>query len=128
MLTSDLGRQHETPVWHGHVAADPLVRVDMAVESRAAVERRGATDYTLKTYPGLAHSVHPQEIADVSAFLQKALPPDDSCRIKLKDPGEMSVRELKAAIAKAGLGRRTVGLMEKREFVDLLRQHRDGKL
>lgn len=117
-----------TPIWHGHGEADPLVRLQAANESKEAVTGKGATDYTMKTYAGLAHSVNPQEVSHVLAFLQKVLPPDDSCKIKLKDPGEMSVKELKAGIAKAGLSRKAVGLMEKREFVDLLRQHRDGKL
>ncbi len=117
-----------TPIWHGHGAADPLVRPQAAKESEEGVKKLGATNYTLKTYPGLAHSVNPQEIGDVLTFLLGVLPPDDGCRIKLKDPGEMSVKELKGAIAKAGLGRRAVGFMEKREFVDLLRQHREGKL
>jgi len=116
-----------TPIWHGHGAADPLVRMEAAQESKKVVTERGATDYTFKSYAGLAHSVNPQEISDVLAFLQRVLPPDNTCKIKLKDPGEMSVKELKGAIAKAGLGRQAVGLMEKREFVDLLRQHRGGK-
>jgi hypothetical protein len=39
----------------------------------------------------------------------------------------MSVKELKAAIRKAGLNRKAVGLMEKHEFVKLLQEHREGK-
>ena len=46
-------------------------------------------------------------------FLAKTLPPDDSCKIKLKDPKDMSIKELKAAIRKAGLGSKAVGLMER---------------
>mmetsp|Transcript_15732 Transcript_15732/g.34056 ORF Transcript_15732/g.34056 Transcript_15732/m.34056 type:complete len:153 (+) Transcript_15732:52-510(+) len=117
-----------TPIWHGHGAADPLVRMEAAKESQSVVTERGASNYTLETYAGLAHSVNPREISDVLVFLQKVLPPDDTKYIKLKDPGDMSVKELKGAIAKAGLGRHALGLMEKREFVDLVRQHREGKL
>ena len=40
----------------------------------------------------------------------------------------MSVKELRGAIAWAGLGRMAVGLAEKLEFVNLLRRHREGKL
>ena len=105
-----------------------MVKLEAARESQSEVQKRGATDYELKVYPGLPHSVNPQEIADVGAFLSRVLPPDDSCKVQLKDPGEMSIKELRGAIAKAGLGRQVVGLMEKREFVDLLKQHRDGKL
>ena len=105
-----------------------MVRLENAEESKSTVMEKGATDYILKTYAGLAHSVNPSEIGDVLVFLQKVLPADDSCKIQLKDPSEMSVKELKAAIAKAGLGRQAVGLMEKKEFVDLVKRHRDGKL
>jgi len=118
----------KTPIFHGHGEGDPLVRLENAEESKSTVMEKGATDYTLKTYAGLAHSVNPTEISDVLQFLLKVLPPDDSCKIQLKDPSEMSVKELKAAIAKAGLGRQAVGLMEKKEFVDLVKKHRDGKL
>lgn len=121
---------HDTPIWHGHGAADPLVRITAANESQSAVKAKGATNYTLKTYPGLAHSVNPQEIGDVLSFLQQILPPggEGEFKVKLKDPSEMSVKELKGAISKAGLGRLALGLMEKREFVELLQKHRDGKL
>mmetsp|Transcript_15608 Transcript_15608/g.25636 ORF Transcript_15608/g.25636 Transcript_15608/m.25636 type:complete len:286 (+) Transcript_15608:160-1017(+) len=119
----------DTPIWHGHGEADPLVRITAANESQSAVQAKGATDYTLKTYPGLAHSVNPQEIGDVLSFLQKVLPfGEGDFKVKLKEPSEMSVKELKGAISKAGLGRLAVGLMEKGEFVELLQKHRDGKL
>eukprot|EP00579_Thalassiosira_antarctica_P006336 CAMPEP_0201881206 /NCGR_PEP_ID=MMETSP0902-20130614/11576_1 /ASSEMBLY_ACC=CAM_ASM_000551 /TAXON_ID=420261 /ORGANISM="Thalassiosira antarctica, Strain CCMP982" /LENGTH=285 /DNA_ID=CAMNT_0048409353 /DNA_START=6 /DNA_END=863 /DNA_ORIENTATION=- len=118
----------DTPIWHGHGSVDPLVKMNMAKESVEKVKERGATNYTLKTYAGLAHSVNPQEVSDVLAFLQTVLPPDESCRIKLKDPSEMSIKELKGAIAKAGLGRKALGFSEKREFIDLVRDYRLGKL
>ncbi|KAL7531010.1 hypothetical protein ACHAXR_003803 [Thalassiosira sp. AJA248-18] len=119
-----------TPIWHGHGQVDPLVKMEAAKESQSTVTERGATNYKFTPYPGLAHSVNPQEIADVLNFLQKVLPPtdDESCKIKLKDPSEMSIKELKGAIAKAGLGRQALGFSEKREFIDLVRSHREGKL
>jgi lysophospholipase-2 len=117
-----------TPIFHGHGAVDPLVRIDAAKESQTHVTGVGAKDYNLKIYEGLAHSANPQEIADVLAFLQKCLPKTDECYMKLKDPSEMSVKELKAAIQKAGIGRKAVGLMEKSEFVELLKNHRAGRL
>ena len=40
----------------------------------------------------------------------------------------MSVKELKAAIRKAGLASKAVGLMEKSEFIKLAQDHRAGKL
>ncbi|KAL7549483.1 hypothetical protein ACHAWF_012750 [Thalassiosira exigua] len=117
-----------TPIWHGHGTADMMIPLAVAQETERTAKRLGATNYTLKAYQGLAHSCNPQELLDVAGFLAKVIPHDESCRVQLKDPGEMSVKELKGAIAKAGLGRQAVGLMEKREFVDLLRRHREGKL
>mmetsp|Transcript_7104 Transcript_7104/g.13235 ORF Transcript_7104/g.13235 Transcript_7104/m.13235 type:complete len:283 (+) Transcript_7104:161-1009(+) len=117
-----------TPIWHGHGEVDPLVKMQFALESERVAKRMGATNYTFKSYAGLAHSVNPAEITDVLSFLEKVLPPDDSCRIKLKDPSEMSIKELKGAIAKGGLGRLAIGLYEKREYVDLVRRHQEGKL
>ena len=118
-----------TPIFHGHGTLDPLVKLEAANESQSTlIEQHGATNYTLKTYQGLAHSINPQELADVLDFLRKVLPPNEECRIKLKDPRDMSIKELKAAIGKAGLGNRAVGFMEKREFVELLQSFRQGKL
>ncbi|KAL7474173.1 hypothetical protein ACHAWX_000019 [Stephanocyclus meneghinianus] len=74
----------------------------------------------------MAHSANPQEVANVLAFLQKCSPPNNECKIKLT---EMSIKELKAAIQKARIGSKAVvGLMEKSEFVALLRNYRAGKL
>ena len=84
--------------------------------------------HTLHTYPGMGHSVCPQELADVLKFLQQVLPPNDDYCVKPKDPKEMSVKELKQAIRDEGLASKAVGLMEKSEFVRLLVDHRAGKL
>ena len=116
----------DTPILHCHGEADPMVQYVMAKKSKEHVAERGATNYEIKGYPGLVHSVSPEEIADVMAFLTRVLPPDDSCRVRLKDPSDMSVKELKAAIRKAGLGSKAVGLMEKSEFIKLLEEHRRG--
>jgi lysophospholipase-2 len=119
-----------TPIWHGHGTIDPLVKIEAAKESQSTLmTQHKVTNYTLQSYPGLAHSINPQELSDVLTFLRKVLPPNDTYKIKLKDPVDMSIKELKAAISKAGLGHRAVGFMEKREFVELLRQFRQqGKL
>jgi len=117
----------DTPVLHCHGMSDPMVPFGMAEKSRDKAIEKGATDYKLEGYAGLQHSVCPQEIADAAQFLSRILPPDDSCKIQLKDPSEMSVKELKEAIRKAGLGSKAVGLMEKAEFVKLVKDHREGK-
>ena len=118
-----------TPIFHGHGESDPLIKVEYARESREMVTNgKGATDYRLVTYPNLAHSIAPKEISDLLSFIQKVLPPDDTYKIRMKDPRDMSVKELKSEIAKAGLGRLALGFSEKNEFIDLLKNHRDGKL
>lgn len=116
-----------TPILHCHGSADPMVIFDMAKKSKQHVLELGVKEYELKSYAGLVHSVNVEEIADVLTFLQRVLPDDGSCKVKLKDPSEMSVKELKAGIKKAGLGSKAIGFMEKSEFVKLLKDHREGK-
>ena len=43
--------------------------------------------------------------------------------IPMKNPSEMTIKELKNAIINAGLGTKAVGLIEKQEFIDLLNNH-----
>ena len=117
-----------TPIFHAHGAVDPLVQITAAKESQSHVTEKGAKNYTLEIYEGLAHSANPKEIGDVLNFMIKCLPPSEEVKIKLKDPSEMSVKELKVAIQKAGIGSKAVGFSEKSEFIDLLRNHRAGKL
>jgi lysophospholipase-2 len=124
-ITSGL---EDTPILHCHGSQDPVVVYSLAELSKNAMtEMKGATNYELKSYP-VQHTVSMDEIAEMERFLQQCLPPDDSCKIKVKDPKEMSVKELKATIKKAGLSNKAVGFMEKSEFVKLVQDHRDGKL
>jgi lysophospholipase-2 len=116
----------DTPIWHGHGSSDPMVTLQVAEKSREMVLSKGATKYELKSYSGMQHTVSMEEIGDLKEFLVSVLPPDDTCKVQLKDPSEMSVKELKAAIRKAGLGSKAVGLMEKKEFIQLLEEHRGG--
>lgn len=123
----------DTPILHCHGEADPMVQIGMARRSQEVLTGdKGAKDYRLKTYPGLVHSVNPEEVAEVLSFLGTVLPKDgdnmDEWKVKLKDPIDMSVKELRETIRKAGLGRKAVGFMEKSEFVKLIQEHRDGKL
>lgn len=62
----------DTPIFMAHGTADPVVVLPRAEESRAALEALG---YRVQwhTYP-MPHSVHPREIADISAFLRQVLP------------------------------------------------------
>lgn len=118
----------DTPILHCHGSQDPVVAYPMAeLTKKALKETKGATKYELKTYP-IQHTVNMDEIAEMERFLQSVLPPDDACKIKVKNANEMSVKELKAAIKKANLSSKAVGFTEKSEFVRLLQDHRDGKL
>lgn len=62
----------DTPIFMAHGTADPVVVLSRAEASRQALEALG---YKVQwhTYP-MPHSVHPQEIADISRFLQQVLP------------------------------------------------------
>ncbi|MFZ2738679.1 MAG: carboxylesterase [Burkholderiaceae bacterium] len=63
-----------TPIFMAHGLADPVVLLARAEESRAALEGLGYP-VQWQTYP-MPHSVHPQEISDISSFLQKVLAPN----------------------------------------------------
>lgn len=119
--------QPETPVLHCHGTQDAVVAYAMADKSFAHLKEKGVTKCELKSYP-IGHTVSPDEIKDVLGFLMTHLKDDESCKITLKDPTEMTVKELKAAIRKAGLLQKAAGFMEKQEFVRLLQDHRSGKL
>ena len=41
----------------------------------------------------------------------------------LKNPSEMTIKELKAAIVNSGLASKATGMIEKQEFINLLNQH-----
>jgi len=115
-----------TPIFHGHGTSDPMVMYTMATKTQATLQSMGVSDYVLKPYQGVQHTISQQEIRDVMEFLKKKLPEDKNQCVRVKDPGEMSVKELKAAIRNAGLGSRAVGLMEKSEFVKLVREYRES--
>jgi lysophospholipase II len=117
----------EVPVLHCHGTQDMLVNYSLAQKSKNKVQESGVKSYTIKSYP-IGHTVDMKELTDVIHFLKGILPPDDTCKIQLKDVQDMSVKELREAIRKAGLSSKAVGLMEKPEFVRLLQDHRDGKL
>jgi lysophospholipase-2 len=118
-------KQTDTPVWHGHGKMDPLVQYGMAEKTKSKLTEMGLKNYSLNSYP-IPHTVSPSELGDVMKVLKEILPFDESMKITLKDPKNMSVKELKAAIRKAGLN--ALGLMEKSEFVKLVQDHRDGKI
>ena len=83
--------------------------------------------HELKPWQGVQHAVMPEEIGDWIKLHVRVLPPDGhDFKMKLKEPTEMSTKELTEAILNAGLGSKAVGLMEKSEFIKLVQDHRNS--
>jgi len=61
----------KTPIFMAHGTMDPVVVLQRGEDSRNALSALGHP-VQWHTYP-MQHSVHPQEIADISAFLQRVL-------------------------------------------------------
>ncbi len=75
-LANSLGSERtpanqQTPIFMAHGLVDTVVVLARAEESRSALEDLGYP-VQWQTYP-MPHSVHPQEIADISDFLQQVL-------------------------------------------------------
>jgi len=116
-----------TPIFHGHGTSDPMVIYSNAQKSKQYMLQHGVTSYELKPYQGMQHTLIPEEIADWMKFCVRVLPPDGhGFKIKLKEPTQMTVKELKEAIRNAGLASKAVGLMEKSEFIKLVQDHRNS--
>jgi hypothetical protein len=113
-----------TPTLHCHGTQDPMVRFDMAQKTEAALKEAGHSKYEMKTYP-IQHTLSQEEIVDAVKFLQEIVPADPTCDIVPKAAEEMSVKELKEAIRKGGLGRQAVGLTEKSELVKLVKDSQE---
>ncbi|MGW6007187.1 alpha/beta hydrolase [Oerskovia enterophila] len=60
------------PVFFGHGDADQVIAPDATVRTSAWLPQH--TDVTEVVYPGLPHSISAEELADVSAFLERVLP------------------------------------------------------
>lgn len=60
-----------TPIFMGHGTQDPVVPLQLAQASKAALERRGY-EVEWHTWP-MAHNVHPEEVEAISAFLGRVL-------------------------------------------------------
>jgi len=108
-------------VLHQHGTADPLVQFTWAEQTRDALLGMGLTNYKLEPYREMVHTVRPEELESGLKFLMEILPPKESA--PLKAIAEMSVGELKAAIQKAGLGEQAAGLLEKKDYVELLEKN-----
>lgn len=102
--------QQATPILVCHGTQDAVVSYSLAEKSHALLQSKGVTNCEFKSYP-IGHTVSPEEIKDVLTFLMKHVPHDESCKITLPEPSTMSVKELKAAIRKAGLMEKAKGFM-----------------
>ncbi len=74
----------------------------------------------------MPHSVDERVIRQVHSFIESKLPHSAEYLVPLRNPSDMSIKELKSAIREAGLSRQAEGLFEKSEFVQLLQQYYDS--
>ena len=99
MLT-DSGR--DTPVLHCHGDRDPLIKMSVAEKTKTCVLSQGHKGgYEFKIYLGMAHSANNEEMNDVISFLNNVIP--SLHEVVDKNPKDMSVKELKAALGKKGI-------------------------
>lgn len=61
-----------TPVFLGHGSSDPLVPIELGEMTKGILEEKGV-DVDFRKYP-MAHSACPEELQDMSAFLDRVLP------------------------------------------------------
>lgn len=71
LLTERAPANLATPIFLAHGTHDPVVPLARAESSRARLQDAGHT-VEWHTYP-MPHSVHPQEIQDIAAFLRRVL-------------------------------------------------------
>ncbi len=64
--------REDLPVFWGRGLADAVIPASLVQETERALSGRSGA--VVKTYAGLPHSISPQEMKDVSAFLTDALP------------------------------------------------------
>jgi len=70
----------------------------------------------------MEHSVCPDELEVGLRFIASSF---EGASLADKPVDEMSIKELKMAISHAGLGDKAVGLLEKQDFVNLLKEKRE---
>jgi phospholipase/carboxylesterase len=68
----DVLAARRVPVFFGHGDADPVIAPDAT--QRASAWLASHTDLTERTYEGLAHGISADELADVRAFVESAVP------------------------------------------------------
>ena len=104
------------------------MRPQWARMTEQGLKSHGMTDYTLKFFSGVGHTISMDMVADAMNFIQKSLPEDSAFVIKPKPPSEMSIKELKQAVRNLGLAHQAAGFYEKQEFVKLLEEYQANTL
>lgn len=64
----------ETEIFMGHGTADQVVSFGFGQKSADIIKQLGR-NITFKSYPGLTHSASPEEISDITEFINRCLPP-----------------------------------------------------
>jgi lysophospholipase II len=113
----------DVPVLHCHGTQDMVVNYEHAEKTKKHVTGKGLKSYVIKSYE-VGHTVSPEIMMSAVEFLTKTIPNAPDLAIKPKAPSDMTVKELKEAIKRAGIAGKSVGFFEKREFVELLEAHR----
>eukprot|EP00239_Pterosperma_sp_CCMP1384_P002474 CAMPEP_0197851212 /NCGR_PEP_ID=MMETSP1438-20131217/17538_1 /TAXON_ID=1461541 /ORGANISM="Pterosperma sp., Strain CCMP1384" /LENGTH=282 /DNA_ID=CAMNT_0043464739 /DNA_START=162 /DNA_END=1010 /DNA_ORIENTATION=- len=119
-LTPTPANKNINALWcHGQ--ADPMVPMQVSQMDSQVLKNVGVSLQWL-TYPGLTHSLNPDVIRDMTAFLMKHIPASGSAApaaaaVTAEDVSGMSVKELKVFITSKGGNPATC--FEKSELVSL---------
>ena len=62
------------PVFLGHGTSDPLIPLALAQSTTNLLRQKGFSALDFRTYPGVQHSIGPQELQAIRDFIQKVLP------------------------------------------------------
>lgn len=74
ILQASLPAVKEMPVFLGHGTQDPLIPLPLAQSTANLLKQKGFTKLDFRTYPGVQHSIGPQELQDIRDFILKVLP------------------------------------------------------
>lgn len=107
------GGVEQTPVLHMHGGADPMVKPSWAQDTKDVLVATGATEYDLRFFPGMQHTVIPEELAQGVEFLEKVLGAE---AVDAKDKHDIDTDQAKAAIESAALGKEANRLQPKPEL------------
>ena len=98
-----------------------------ALNTKSFLTSAGITNLELKSFENVPHTVTPEILTQSLSFIREVLPNDPKYVIPMKEPKEMSIKELKNAIKNAGLLSKTLGFVEKSEYVRLLQDYLENK-